>query len=79
MPITSGAIRKLRSDKRKTKINLQVKLGLKAAVAKMRKKPTARNLQAVFIKADRAAKNRVVHPNKAARLKSRLSRLVKKK
>jgi len=79
MPITVGAIRKLRADKRKDLVNFQVKKSLKQAVAQMRKKPTEKNLKELFMRADRAAKSRVIHKNKAARLKSRLSALVKKK
>jgi small subunit ribosomal protein S20 len=79
MPITVGAVRKLRADKRKSQINLQVKTTLKGAVSLMRKKPTEKNLKELFVKADRAVKSGVIHKNKAARLKSRLSALVKKK
>ena len=79
MPITVGAIRKLRADKRKAIFNLQVKKSLKEAVSQMRKKPTEKNLKELFVRADRAVKSRVIHKNKAARLKSRLSALVKKK
>ena len=79
MPITVGAIRKQRADKRKVVINQRVRNALKEAVAAMRKKPTEKNLREVYIRADRAAKGRVIHKNKAARLKSRLALLVKKK
>ena len=77
MPITTGAIRKLRADKKKAGVNLKVKHLLREAVAKMRKKPSKATLVEVFKRADRAAKSGVVHKNKAARLKSRLSKLVK--
>lgn len=76
MPITKGAIRKLIADKRKAATNLKVKKAYKAAVLAMRKKPTASALSAVFMRLDRAAKNNIIHKNKAARLKSRLSKLL---
>lgn len=79
MPITKGAIRKQRADKRKTKINLDVKKAFKEAVSKMRKSPTSKNLITVYQKLDRASKSQVIHKNKASRLKSRLSKLLKKK
>ena len=79
MPITTSAIRKLRADKRKRAQNSKTRTGLREAVARMRRKPTAKNLQAVFQKADRAAKTKVVARNKAARLKSRLSKLLLRK
>ncbi len=79
MPITKGAIRKLRADKSKTRINAVVKRAFREAVSKMRKHPTVKNLAEVYRRADRAAKSKVIHKNKADRLKFRLSRLVVKK
>jgi len=79
MPITKGAIRKLRSDKRKTKVNLRNKRAFKEAVAAMRRKPTAKNLTQVFSQLDKAVRKHVLALNTAARLKSRLARLVGKK
>lgn len=79
MPITTSAIRKLRADKRKKEQNLKVRNALRTAVARMRRKPTAKNLTEVYKKADRAAKTNVVAKNKSARLKSRLSKLLLRK
>jgi small subunit ribosomal protein S20 len=79
MPVTVGALRKLKADRRKTKINLRVSKALKAAVSGMRKKPTEKKLAQAYSKLDRASKLGVIHKNKAARLKSRLTALVKKK
>jgi small subunit ribosomal protein S20 len=77
MPITKGAIRKLRADKKKSALNLKVKTAYKQAVSSMRKHPSIKTLREVFSKVDRAAKTNVIHKNKASRLKSRLSKLVK--
>lgn len=79
MPVTLGAIRKQRADKRKARVNLKVRVGVREKIAKMRKKPTAKNLTEAFSRLDRAAKAHVITKNKAARLKSRLSKLLKKK
>ena len=79
MPVTLGAIRKLRTDKGRTGINAVVKRIFREAVSKMRKHPTAKNLVEVYKRLDRAAKSQVIHRNKADRLKSRLSRLLRKK
>jgi len=79
MPITTSAIRKLRADKRKKGQNLKVKSALRAAVAKMRRKPTPKNLVEVYKKPDRAAKTSVIAKNKSSRLKSRLSKLLLRK
>jgi small subunit ribosomal protein S20 len=78
MPITKGAIRKQRADKKKASINMSTKRSYKGAVASMRRKPTAKNLQKVFSQLDKAAKSNVLHKNTASRLKSRLSHLLAK-
>lgn len=78
MPVTVGAIRKLRADKIKAAINLRGRVVMKDAVSAARKKPTPANLKKAFSALDRAAKKKVIHKGKAARLKSRLSRLLKK-
>lgn len=79
MPVTHGAIRKQRADRRRAAINLRVKKTFKEAVLAGRKHPTAENLTAVYKRLDRAAKTHVIHKNKAARLKSRLAKLLQKK
>lgn len=76
MPITKSAIKKLYQDKKRTAVNRIVKVGYKGVVKKFRKQPKKEQLAQVFEALDRAAKKRVIHPNKAARLKSRLSRLI---
>jgi ribosomal protein S20 len=78
MPVTVGAIRKLRADKRKAVINLRSRVLAKAAVSAARKKPTPSNLKKAFSALDKAVKKKVLHRVKAARLKSRLSVLLKK-
>lgn len=79
MPITLGAIRKQRADKRKDKVNAQIRGVFRKAVLKTRKSPTVKNLTSAFSALDRAAKSKVIHKNKASRLKSRLSKLLLKK
>jgi len=77
MPVIKQAIKKVRQDKRKTAFNLKVKLNFKKAVLAFRKNPNAANLNAVYKAVDKAAKTNVIHRNKASRLKSRLSKLLK--
>jgi len=74
MPVTKQAIKKVRQDKRKTAINLKVKQAFKKAVRDFERKRTAESLRAVYRAADRAAKVNVIHKNRAARIKSRLSK-----
>lgn len=79
MPVIRSAIRKQRADKRKASYNARTRTLVKETVRVMRSKPTKGNLEKMYQALDRAAKKKVIHKNKAARLKSRLSRLVKGK
>lgn len=74
MPVTKQAIKKVRQDKRKAAYNLRSKKAYKEAVKKFLKKPAADTLKVAFQALDKAAKTNVIHKNKAARLKSRLSK-----
>lgn len=76
MPVTKQAIKKVRQDRRKTVYNLRRKRTYKEAVSALRKNPTAEGLVKAYKALDLAAKTNVIHKNKAARLKSRLARLV---
>lgn len=78
MPIISRAIKKMYHDKRRTKVTSSVRKDLRDVVKTMRKNPTKKTLASVFKALDKAAKRNVIHPNKASRLKSRLSKLLKK-
>lgn len=75
MPILPSAIKKLRADKRRQKENLKLKRVYKAALKTARTKKTKATLAKAFSALDRAAKKKVIHKNKASRLKSRLNRL----
>lgn len=74
MPITVGAIRKLRADAKKTRENVRTRRNYKDLVATMRRKATKKTLSLAYRALDRAAKRGVIHKNKAARLKSRLAK-----
>lgn len=74
MPILKSARKKLKADRRRSRENLKVKLGYKQAVKIARAKPSAAALSKAFRALDRAAKTKVIHKNKAARLKSRLAK-----
>jgi len=79
MPVTTTAKRALRSSKNKEVINRAVlgKLGIAVRVA--RKSKTTEKILAAISLADRAAKKKVIHKNKAARIKSQLSKLLLRK
>lgn len=79
MPITKQAIKKLHRDRSRERENVRVRLRLRDAVKSVRRKPSAKALALAFQRLDKAAKNHVIHKNKASRLKSRLSKLLAKK
>lgn len=76
MPVTKTAKRALRSSKRKAEVNSILRTDMLAAmrVAK-RDKKTSDVVKAMSL-ADRAAKNKIIHKNKANRIKSSLSKLL---
>ena len=94
MPITKSAKKALRVSNRRHTINLRVKRTYKDAVRDVRrpadKKPAnaesaekstetlKKMLIRVYSELDKAAKKGVIHKNKAARLKSRLAKLILK-
>lgn len=79
MPIIKSAIKKVRKDKIRTTRNKKREDALKSLIKKTRISKTKKDLQAVFSALDKAAKVHLIHAGKAARLKSRLSKLVSSK
>lgn len=76
MPIIKSAIKKLRKDKVRTARNRVRAANVKSLIKKARQAKTPAALSEVFSALDKAAKVKLIHPNKAARLKSRLSKLI---
>jgi small subunit ribosomal protein S20 len=72
MPITKTAKRALRSSNRKTRVNQLIISRLDLAVKKAKKLKTKNLIAKAISLADQAAKKKVIHKNKAARIKSRL-------
>lgn len=79
MPVTKSAKKKLRKDKARTQKNKKIKNLFKSAVKKAQKGKTEKLVKEAIKLADKAAKKNIIHRNKAARLKSKLSKLVNKK
>jgi small subunit ribosomal protein S20 len=77
MPIIARASKKLRHDRKRTKVIADVKLILRNTIKSFRKSPAKKQLSVVFRTIDKAAKRNIIHKNKAARLKSRLAKLLK--
>ncbi|MBI4157946.1 30S ribosomal protein S20 [Candidatus Woesebacteria bacterium] len=78
MPVTKTAKRALRSSKRKTQVNILLTKRLGAAIRLAKKGKAAEKIRIAISLADRAAKSKTIHKNKAARIKSALSRLLPK-
>lgn len=77
MPLIKSAIKKVRKDKTRTARNKKRGLNLKLLIKKSRTSKSSKDLQAVFSALDKAVKVNLIHSNKAARLKSRLSKKFK--
>lgn len=79
MPVTKTAKRALRGSERKRAVNTAVMSSLEIAIRLAKRLQTKDSIQNATSLADRAAKKKAIHKNKAARIKSQLSRLVKAK
>jgi small subunit ribosomal protein S20 len=78
MPVTKTAKRALRGSARKLEVNRQILRRLEIALGRAKKSKSADKILAAVSLADRAAKKSVIHKNKAARIKSALSKLLPK-
>ncbi len=79
MPIIKSAKKKLRKDVKRTKRNLKYKDAIKKAIkAVQQKKGDQLLIKKAYSIIDKAAKEKIIHKNKAARLKSKISKLVSK-
>lgn len=78
MPITKTAKRALRSSKRKEKVNKAFTARLEIAIREAKNKKSKEAVKKAISLTDRAVKKNLIHKNKAARIKSRLSSLTKK-
>jgi len=76
MPITKSAKRALRQSQRRYERNLAKKKAIKDALKKFKKSLLPADLSLAYKKLDKAVKTHIIHANKSARLKSRLSKLV---
>lgn len=74
MPIIKSAIKKLRQAEKKAAQNRERKTSFKKILDTFKKSPTEKHLSAVFSSLDKLAKTKVIHRNKASRLKSRMAK-----
>jgi len=79
MPVIKSAIKKLRRDKKQEKENNLFRASVEKAVKEATKSPTQKAAGAAFSLVDKAVKKNLLHKNKAARIKSKISLLLPKK
>ncbi len=77
MPITKQALKKLRHDRKQSDASDAVRMTLRKLIKAARVTPGKKTLTHAFRALDKAANKHLIHKNKAARLKSRLSKLLK--
>jgi len=78
MPVTKTAKRALRGSRRKKLVNEKIRKLLDLAIRLAKKSKSKTAIAKAFSLADRAVKKKVIHRNKAARIKSSLSKLLPK-
>ena len=76
MPNIKAAIKWTRQTEKRTKRNLDVKTRLKTVFKKAKNSTDDVVFRAVESQFDKAAQKGIIHPNKAARKKSRLAKAV---
>lgn len=69
----------MRQDKKRTRINKSRKNLVKKLIDKAQKKPTKENIIVATSAVDKLAKVKVIHKNKASRIKSALAKLGQKR
>lgn len=79
MPVIKSAKKKLKQDKKRQVQNKKLKDGLKVILKKVRLAPTEALIKTATSATDKAAKKNIIHKNKAAHIKSSLSKLLSKK
>ncbi len=79
MPTHKSAEKRLKTSKRANVRNRQVKTHIKTLIKKTETSSEEASFKQTASAVDTAARKGVIHPNKAARIKSRLAKLVQKK
>lgn len=78
MPVTKTAKRALRGSQKKEFVNKRTISSLEAAIRLAKKSKSSEKIEKAMSLTDRAAKKHVIHKNKAARIKSQLSKFITK-
>jgi len=78
MPVLKSSKKALKVSKRRKKENDTIKSKIRQAQKAVSEKPTKDTVSQAFSTIDRAVKKHLIHKNRAARLKSQLSKLLTK-
>lgn len=76
MPVTKTAKRALRGSERKQSVNKVISSNLEKALRVAKKSKAVKDIQKATSLADIAAKKKLIHSNKAGRIKQALSKLI---
>jgi len=76
MPVTKSAIKALRQTKRRTVVNAEIRAKMRTIIKSVKTGLGEKGLDEMYSTIDRAAKRGIIHPNKAARIKSRITKSV---
>jgi small subunit ribosomal protein S20 len=79
LPTHKSVEKRLKTAKKANLQNREIKSRLKTVVKKVETSPDEASLKEAVSTLDKAARRRVIHPNKASRIKSRLFKLAQKK
>jgi len=79
MPVTKSAIKKLRQDKKRALSNNKIRKELSVQVKAVKKAAKGASVDVAFSSVDKAVKAGLIHKNKAARIKSQISKIAPKK
>lgn len=79
MPVIKSAKKALRQSEKKKESNDKLRRNIREAVRVLKKSPSVETLKTAYSTLDRAVKQHIFHKNRAARLKSNYSKLVKAK
>lgn len=77
MPVIKSAIKKMRRDKKRELENDFFRLKVRIAIKSARIKKSQVSIKEAVSLIDKAVKNNLLHKNKAARIKSSLSKIAK--
>lgn len=79
MPVIKSAKKKLRQDKKRTLANKKIRVLLKKTIKNASKSIDEKSLREAVSVVDKAAKNNIIHKNKASHLKSALAKKLSEK